>query len=487
MSTVDFAPVRAKIQALMLECALPSVSVCVAQHGETVWEESFGWADRARRILATPHTLYSLASISKPITATAIMILKERGKLELDRPINNYLGEAKLQARVGESAEATVRRVANHTSGLPLHYQFFYADQPYARPPMDETIRRYGNLYNPPGEECQYSNLGYGLLDYVIERLSGRSYTDFMRTEVFLPLGMTRACVDIAPELEPYAATRYAFDGSAYPFYDFDHPGASAVFCSAHDLVRFGMFHLKQPQADQRAILSDAALDEMQVPVAAPLSSFGVGWAINEDLRGYRCVSHNGGMGGVSTSLHLIPSDGIVVAVLASGNHDRFYSIHDDILAAMLPDYAAPREADKAKMPTESSAAEPVTPQLAADLASEWAGTVHTYNGDLPLTLLFQPDGDVHLQLGTQPRTLLNDVKFRDGRLKGFFAGTIGTEDANRRAYRLHLDLKLRMDYLNGATLAVTHRDGEDGGTPARRMGNALAHWTALRKQSPVD
>src|SRR5579871_5423578 len=88
MSMVDFAPVRAKIQALMLECMLPSVSVSVAQNGETLWEESFGWADRARRIPATPHTLYSLASISKPITATAIMILKERGKLDLDRPIN---------------------------------------------------------------------------------------------------------------------------------------------------------------------------------------------------------------------------------------------------------------------------------------------------------------------------------------------------------------------------------------------------------------
>jgi CubicO group peptidase (beta-lactamase class C family) len=482
MSTLDFAPVRAKIQALMLECRLPSVTVAVAQHGEWVWEESFGWADRERRIPATPHTPYSLASISKPITATAIMILKGREKLDLDRPINDYLGEAKLMAGVGDIGEATVRRVANHTSGLPLHCQFFYADEAYPRPPMDETIRRYGRLYNPPGEVHQYSNLGYGLLDYVIERLSGVSYADFMRAEVFVPLGMTRASVDIAPGLEPYAATRYAFDGGAYPFYDFDHPGGSAIFCSAHDLARFGMFHLKQRQPDQEAILADAALDEMQVPAAEPISNFGVGWSIHRDKRGYNSVSHNGGMGGVSTSLHLLPSEGIVVAVLANGNHDRFYGIHDDILAAMLPPYAA-RRAEETDRPAEAKPASPAVFTAVPQLNGTWAGAVHTYNSDIPLTLLFQRDGDVHVQLGNQPKTLLNDVKFRDDRLKGFFAGDIGTQDANRRPYRLHFDLKLRKGVLYGATLAVTHREGTDGAAPERRCGNALAHWTELRKQ----
>jgi CubicO group peptidase (beta-lactamase class C family) len=100
-----------------------------------LWEEGFGWADRANRIPATPHTLYSLASISKPITSTGLMILQERGLLDLDRPIDDYLGDAKLTARVGSAADATVRRVANHTAGLPLHYQFFYADQPHRPPP----------------------------------------------------------------------------------------------------------------------------------------------------------------------------------------------------------------------------------------------------------------------------------------------------------------------------------------------------------------
>merc|ERR1711964_671264 len=126
----------------------------------------------------------------------------------------------------------TVRRVANHTSGLPLHYHFFPEDG-LAKPSMEESIRRYGNVVCPAGERYRYSNIGYGILDHLIERVSGMSYTEFMRREVFLPLGMTRASVDIEPGLDAYQVKRYTDDGLPLPFYDFDHSGASAVFCSA--------------------------------------------------------------------------------------------------------------------------------------------------------------------------------------------------------------------------------------------------------------
>jgi hypothetical protein len=75
-----------------------------------------------------------------------------------------------------------------------------------------------------------------------------------MRRKVCLPLGMTRVSADIGPGLAAYAAVRYGADGQPYPFYDFDHPGGSAVFCSAHDLVRFGMFHLKAHLAGQGCV-----------------------------------------------------------------------------------------------------------------------------------------------------------------------------------------------------------------------------------------
>src|SRR5262249_2890742 len=286
---------------------------------------------------ATPHTMYSLASISKTFTATGLMILKERGRIELDRPINEYLGEAKIAVRVGNPAEATVRRVANHTSGLPLHAQFFLEDEPYRAPSRDETIRRYGACVTAPGERYQYSNLGYGILDQVITHVSGRAYADFMREEVFLPLGLTHTSVNIGPGLEKYQAIRYNGDGTPIPFYDFDHPGASAVYASAHDLVRFGMFHLKAHLSDQNAILKDETIDEMQKATAETddNAGYGVGWEASKGQVGHASIWHGGGMGGVSTFLQLFPREKIAIAILSNANSNLTEQVRVRIVAAL--------------------------------------------------------------------------------------------------------------------------------------------------------
>jgi len=476
----QFNGIRDLIRTKLVELAMPSLAVGVAQNGKILWEEGFGWADREKRVLANAHTMYSLASISKPITATGLMVLKERGELDLDCPVNSYLGEAKLKAWLGDPDEATVRRVANHSSGLPLHYHFFYEDEPHHRPPMDETIRRYGNLVTAPGEKYQYSNLGYGVLDYVISRLSGKRYSDFMREEVFLPLGMTRTSIHIGPGLGEYQAVRYGSDGLPIPFYDFDHRGASAVFSSAHDLVRFGMFHLKAHLPDQRAILSDETIDEMQRPTAeiGNGNGYGIGWASSKDNMGYHSVSHGGGMGGVSTTLMLIPAEGIAVAVLVNSSSPLPDLVCKEILSVLLPKYAENRAISEAKQKQEADKEqEPIASfSPSPELVGEWNGSVHTYKQEIPITFWFKESGDVHVRMGDQLRTLLNDVSFEDGYLSGRMMGDIGTEDANRRPYCLHVTLKLRDQALNGDMTAIS--------LPGKRAGNALSHWMEIKKQN---
>ena len=348
----QFDPVRERITKALVETNVPSIAVAVARDGKIIWEQGFGWADRENRLPASEHTLYSMASISKPITATGLMVLVNRKKLELDKPANDYLGDAKLRARVGDAAEATLRRVANHTSGLPLHYQFFYADEEFRAPPRDETIRRYGNLVTVPGERFQYSNLGYGVLDYIIERASGKKYADYMREEVFLPLGLTHTSIDIGPGLEPHQAIRYTPEGTRIPFYDFDHPGASAAYASAHDLVRFAMFHLKEHLADQKPILPDETIDEMQKfsPNPNEGGGYGVGWGIGE-IRGHRVVRHTGGMPGVSTVCTLVPEQRLAVVALCNTGAPLPHDLSEMIFKILLeekkpPDLGLKREPD---------------------------------------------------------------------------------------------------------------------------------------------
>ncbi len=480
---MNFEPIRDRIRTTLVEETLPSLSVAVSRQGEVLWEEAFGWADRERRILATSHTLYSLASISKPMTATGVMVLRERGLLDPDRPVNDYLGAAKLLARVGQAADATVRRVADHTSGLPLHHHFFYADEPECRPSMDETLRRYGNLVTPPGERFQYSNLGYGVLDYVIRRLSGKLYADFMHEEVFLPLGMTRASVEVAPSLAQYAAIRYGGDGVPYPHYDFDHPGGSAVYCSAHDLLAFGRFHLGEQLPGQKAILSPETRAEMQAVTAhREPGDYGFGWNVQTDEHGRHTVSHSGGMGGVSTLLKLVPSEKIAVVTLANAACRLPHTIAEDILAALLPDYGArltaKREADAVRPAPESAAEFSGDPRL----RGEWSGAVVVPDGERAIALRFRRGRDLHVRLGAGFWSLVNDLQFRNDCLTGRFLGDLGTPDASRRPHHLHLDLRLRGRALNGALIARTEIVGASGGAPGRRMGDALSHWMEVRR-----
>jgi len=448
-----------------------AISVAAAKDGKILWEEGFGWANRERMIPATANTMFSLASISKPITATGLMILVERGQVALDRPINDYLGITKLTGLAGDARGATVARVLSHTAGLPLHYQFFYAGDPIQPPTMDETIARYGNLVSAPGETFRYSNLGYGIIDYVISRVSRRSYADFMRNEVFLPLGMTRTSVDVPAGMADGAAERYDLHQRPVPFYRFDHAGASAVYSSAHDLIRFGMFHLKNRLPEQRAILSDSSLDRMKAPLtlnAFGAAAYGLGWIITQDDHGYLLVEHSGGMPGVATELKLYPTENLAVTVLTDGAFANPGAIADEITGVVLPKYGKAL-ADERASPAKPEERKPfVAP---AQLVGTWKGTLRTWRKTVPFSLTIEQDGDVHAQIGDPPTgdffggfgkqlpALVSLADWKDGVFSGRFTGTIETPDAARVPHTIALELRLVDGVLRGQANAESGVD----------------------------
>lgn len=457
-----YADVRSYIQEAMEEHGLPSVAVAVAKDGEIVWAEGFGWADLDRRVPATPETMYSLASISKPITATALMRLVERGEVDLDRPANEYLGEGQIHSAVWDPEGATVRRVLSHTAGLPLHWEFFYEGEDHPRRTTAQGIERFGVLVTPPGELYQYSNLGYGILDEIIEHVSGRAYADFLETEVFQPLGMDRSAVSTGAGLGDAAAVRYDADNRPVPYYDFDHRGGSAVYSSAIDLVRFGAYHLGNILEGQQRILEDSTILAMQrtlTPGTGPRDQgYGMGWLIQADHNGYRRIAHTGGMPGVSTGLYLYPEENVAIAVLTNRSNPLVPRIAHRIASVMLPGYRTTFEERQAAAEDEPEAEDAFHPP--AELLGQWSGTIRTYEGDVPLTLRFQPDGDVHVAIGDGLVALLNDVSFRDGRLTGRSLGTIPTQDTRHHDHDVLLDLRLRGDALTGAVTAL----GGEGG-----------------------
>ena len=474
----DFSKVRKLIQEQLATTSIPSISVAVVRRGEIIWEEGFGFADRENRIPATPHTMYYLASVSKTITATAVMILAERKRIDLDRPINDYIKPAQLRSPLWNPNEATVRQLANHTAGLTTFGRNCFADQADCHVSADETIQRYGILFWKPGDHFDYSNLGYGILGEAVARTSGQDYASFLRNEIFKPLGMKHASLGIPTRLKRFAATRYSSINGRRPPAQSASPGASGIYCSAHDLALFGLFHLKAHRTKQKAILSDSSIESMQNSTvnADENGRYGLGWWVTENLRGFRSVRGQGGTDDSWATLQLIPSEGIAVVILANMGDNFPAKLTDEILSVLLPSYR-----QNSAIANGSPSPQPRQATPATLLQGNWVGRIQTYKGDLPLSFSIAESGGVQVSLGSAPARLLQNArfgsrfgkKFLDGRL---LSGDLGTrEDTGPDAYDLDFELYWHDQKLYGAVTTRT-RSGS-------RFSARLSYWVELEKR----
>jgi CubicO group peptidase (beta-lactamase class C family) len=207
-----FEAVRDRIRQYIDKESIPSISIAVVKGDEILWEEGFGWADVENRVRATPHTAYMLASVSKPITGTILMLLAERERVDLDRPANDYLGENKIRSRLGDASRVAVRQLLLHTSGLPNYYETFYADEKDAPRSVDCLLRQYGWTMIPQ-ERFHYSNLGYTLLAEIAARVTGKTFATLAKEQLFAPLGMEHAFVPTDIQRPKGTAVRYRTDG----------------------------------------------------------------------------------------------------------------------------------------------------------------------------------------------------------------------------------------------------------------------------------
>ena len=185
----DFSKARAIVNDRIANNQIPSISIAVVKGGKIIWEESFGYADKENKRKATVNTPYYLASVSKTITATAIMKLAEQKRLNINSPVNNYLKGGKLSSPMFNAQEATVKMVMSHTSGLTTFNFWCKGDSIDCANTDDTIINRYSVLVFPPGSQFDYSNLGYGILDRVIKNTSGKNFADYMDAEIFRPFG----------------------------------------------------------------------------------------------------------------------------------------------------------------------------------------------------------------------------------------------------------------------------------------------------------
>ena len=449
-SRPDFSPVRDFIEREAgLGTSTPSIAVAVTRGNQILWEEGFGSIDRPGGTVATPHTLYYVASVTKTVTATALMLLQERHLLDLDSPVNRYLKAVKVRSPLWNADDVTVRHIATHTAGLGTY------DARNDIPGI-ETIRRYGIVFTRPGETFDYSNLGYGVLGQIITDVSGRGFQTFVQDEVLRPLGMVDAWAGPTPKSHHPVAPRYNSQSKAFspPLTEPQLPGASVLFCSAHELALFGMFHLKSRTPQQKAILPDAAIDRLQEPfISTGDHRQSPAWSIADNQHGYRTLLAQGGTADSQAWLLLVPKARIAVVVLANSGSINASGLIDRILSMLLPSY---RENLAASVPSPSQA----TPAAAtgsgtapSELVGAWSGEIQTHRGDVPLTLAIKSSGEITATLAHQPVVSMTDVRITADRVAARMHGDLGVDSVGTAPYQLRFALRKVGDRLAGSTI----------------------------------
>jgi CubicO group peptidase (beta-lactamase class C family) len=294
------------IRMEMKRRCIPGLALVVIKNGEVVKMNGYGLASRENGVPVTPDSVFEIASVIKPITATAVMLLVEQGKIKLDDPIVQYLPDSPTQWN-----DITVRHLLTHTAGLRKEY---FQRSNYSRAGVFSALSREPLRFKP-GSEHHYSNAGYFLLGMIIEKVSGRRYMDFLAEKFFKPLGMMSTSVSDYSAIVKNRVVQYTLlngmpvlMGGYVPD---DLPSSYGVSSTVRDMAKWDI------ALAAGKLVKEPSLAVMWTPMKLNNGSaypYGFGWEI-ETLFGHRMISHAGHAG---TEYTIIPDDRLTVIVLTN-------------------------------------------------------------------------------------------------------------------------------------------------------------------------
>jgi CubicO group peptidase (beta-lactamase class C family) len=389
----DFGEVERRATQAVEGGSVPSLALAIARDGRIVYERAFGLADVAAQLPATTHTAYALASVTKPITATAVMALYAQDRISLSTPVETYLPALHFRDAAGHAAPVNLLQLLSHTSGLGTYARIHHGDAIAQADSIENEFRRFGVLVNSPGRVAEYSNLGYGVIGEAIQRQTRHSLAELVDREVFRPLGMKESFIDVRPDRAMSVAAGYDASSTPLPPLRNNTPGAGNAYASVHDLVRFGMFHL-DPASIAGAPLDQETVARMQAnadPAAFQhyydAAYYGLGWYVRPHDGGQRVVWHEGGMPGASTIIKMLPEQGIVAVVLSNRTdaNDLTQALADQLIGVVLPDYR----------PIPLNPVARYVPYAGQpEFLGRWLGTISVDGATLSCTLSLDSDGN---------------------------------------------------------------------------------------------
>jgi CubicO group peptidase (beta-lactamase class C family) len=315
---IDFKAIDGYISAKMGAARIPGVALAIVKGDQIVYLKGYGRADPAGRAV-TPQTSFIIGSVTKAFTALAVMQLVEAGQVELDAPVQQYIpwfGVADPQA----SAQITVRQLLTMTSGLPqiMETQLWNEQDDGA---LERSVRylKTAELIGPPGQSFGYSNGNYDTLGLIVQTVSGQSYEDYVKQQIFAPLDMQHSFVSQAEAMQHGMASGYRrWFGIpvpvTLPYHRAELP-AGFVISSAEDMAHFLIAQMNGGRYRDVSVLSPGGIALMHTEPAP--KTYAMGWEAVQ-VNGRTLINHDGGWANFQSSVFFDPQARVGVFVAAN-------------------------------------------------------------------------------------------------------------------------------------------------------------------------
>lgn len=313
-----------------------SGSILIAQKGKILLSKGYGMANYELDVPNTPQTKFLLGSITKQFTSMAIIQLQEKSLLSVDDPLKKYIPD------YPDGEKITIHHLLTHTSGIPNFTSFpEYMKTMMLSSPVEKTIERFKNkkLEFTPGEKHKYSNSGYILLSYIIEKTSQKSYETYLEENIFHPLNMANTGYGHNQSIIKNRAAGYSLGDNDIvnaSYIDMSIPhGAGALYSTVEDL------YLWDRALYTEKLVSKSSLDKLFTPYK---SNYGYGWGISRLFKRKR-ISHGGGINGFRTDISRYPDDDVCIIVLSNFEYSSTGKISQDLAAIVFGEkYELPKE-----------------------------------------------------------------------------------------------------------------------------------------------
>jgi CubicO group peptidase (beta-lactamase class C family) len=301
------------IQSEMKQWGIPGLNVMVRQHGKTLEQRSYGFANLEHGVPVKAETVFQIGSVGKQFAATAVMLLVEAGKIDLEALISTYF------SGVPESwSGVRVKHLLTHTAGVPSDFAGVDLRADLSEDELLEKILA-GTPEFAPGDQFSYSNDGYKLVGILISKVSGRFYGDFLQQEIFQPLGMKTAQIIDDTAIIPNRASGYVHQGPDLKNQDWVSPTFNSTADGAIYMTLEDFAHWDDALREGK-LLSASSIERMWTATVlgdGSSKNYGFGWGLYE-TQGFRCVGHGGAWQGFTAHFFKSLNDDLSITTLTN-------------------------------------------------------------------------------------------------------------------------------------------------------------------------